>query len=563
MTGVRVLWPIFLAGALIAACAAPPPGAERTASSPAQSAPAKSLVVATDTETEGFGEMFGGGKSGPEQLQAMVHRVLAEADDKGTHVPGIAEALPSIDRGTWHVLPDGGSETIWTLRPRVRWHDGTDFSIDDVVFSWQVALAPDIPYKSRGAASQIAEIRAVDTRSFAIRWKTVFVGAGRLAERDLFLLPRHLLEELFQSDRVAMVNSTFWSSGFVGVGPYRITDWAPGSHVQIEAASTFYGDPPRIKNIVFKTIPDINTAVATIRAGGVDVWLGSSLGIEHARDLKGAWASAGLGQVIAYPRLIFEVRFRPDDPKVSDIRVRRALYHAIDRETIVQDLYFGLLQVAHTYVAPGTSGFEAIDAKLVKYPYDPARVGALLGEYGWRKGPDGLLRDERGEVVTLPFVTTIGNREREQLQSVIATMWKGAGFDVQIQNVPLIVSADANYQFTTTDLSGISTDFQANMPRIDGRNRKGPQNPRGANVWGYSNPEVDRLLDQWNQTLERSKQIEIEADVLHAVSRDLPILPINYRVEAITVSKGVTGVPLRSSVGGATNAWNVEYWDRS
>src|SRR5581483_12376825 len=101
------------------------------------------------------------------------------------------------------------------------------------------------------------------------------------------------------------------------------------------------------------------------------------------------------------------------------------------------------------------------------------------------------------------------------------------------------VQSDPTYVFSTTDLSGISTDFEANIPRIDGRNRRTPQNPRGANVWGYANDDVDQLLDEWGRTLERERQIEIEAAVMRHVSEDLPILPINYRIEAITVANGV------------------------
>lgn len=555
---------LLLLGLLSTGCAAPvaAPGVDDPGV-PIPAPAAKSLVVATDTETDGFGDMFAGGKSGPEQLQVMVHRALAEADDKGTYTPGVATVLPSVQDGTWRILPDGRSETVWHLHPNARWHDGSPFTSQDVLFSWRVATALDVPYKSRHAANLIEDVAPLGQDQVVIRWKTVFVGAGRLTERDLFLLPQHLLQDTFLNDRPGFVSSTYWATGFIGVGPYRIVDWVPGSHVQVEAFPGFYGDPPRIRHITFKTIPDINTAVATIRAGAVDVWLGSSLGIEYARDLKAQWESQGLGQVMAYPRLIFEIRLAPEDPKVADVRTRKALYHAIDRETIVRDLYFGLLSVAHTYVTPGTSGFETIDARLTKYPFDPVRTQALMTELGWQKGADGMLRDNRGEPYTLPFATTSGNREREQLQSVIANMWKAAGFDVVIQNVPLARQNDPDYRFPTTDLSGISTDFEANIPRIDGRNRRSAQNPRGANVWGYANDRVDLLLDDWNRTMERARQIEIEAEALRYVSEDLPILPINYRIEAITVAKGVRGVPSRTSVTSATNAWNVEFWDRS
>jgi peptide/nickel transport system substrate-binding protein len=559
---------LLLTCVVVSACAAPQP-AERAGTAAggsgqgSASAPRRTLVIGNDAAIEGFGEMFAGGKSGPEQLQALVHRVLAEVDDKSGYVPGVAAALPSTDNGTWTVFPDGRSETVWQLRPDVRWHDGTPLTSEDVIFSWQVAVDREVPYRSRTSAVQIEGIEARDARTFAITWKTVFSPGGRLTERDLFILPRHLLEATFLSDRSAFINLPYWTGEFVGTGPYRIVEWAPGSHVRVEAFDGFYGERPRIPTMIFRHIPDMNTAAANIRAGEVDVWLGSSVGIEMARDLRDTWEPTGAGRILTSPRLIFLVRLRADDPKVADPRIRRALYQAIDRETIVRDLYFGLLQVAHSYVAPGSTGFERIDARTTKHPYDPARVQQLLAELGWRKGPDGLLRNERGEEYALPFATTASVSEREQLQAVIANMWKAAGFAVTIDNVPASIQSDPSYAFPTTDLSGIGSDFEANITRIDGRNRRSPQNPRGANQWGYANDEVDALLDRWLATFDRDEQIEIEAAVIHRVSEDLPILPINYRIEAITVARGVEGIPTRGPKAGATNTWNAETWTRN
>ena len=142
-------------------------------------------------------------------------------------------------------------------------------------------------------------------------------------------------------------------------------------------------------------------------------------------------------------------------------------------------------------------------------------------------------------------------------------MWKAVGWDVVIQNAPLSVQNEASYRFATTDLSGIAADFEANMPRIDGRNLRTDRNPRGANVWGYNNREVDGLLDEWYRTPDRARQIGIEAGVMHRVSEDLPILTINYRFEAITAARGLMGVPPRTATASATNGWNVERWART
>lgn len=74
---------------------------------------------------------------------------------------------------------------------------------------------------------------------------------------------------------------------------------------------------------------------------------------------------------------------------------------------------------------------------------------------------------------------------------------------------------------------------------------------------------MDRLIDEWLRTPERPRQIEIEAAVIHRLSEDLPILPINYRIEVITVGRGISGVPKRTELMGNNSAWNVERWDRT
>ena len=149
------------------------------------------------------------------------------------------------------------------------------------------------------------------------------------------------------------------------------------------------------------------------------------------------------------------------------------------------------------------------------------------------------------------------------MQATLASMWKTLGFTIPIQNVSLAVQADPSYTYSTLDLSGLGADFENNLPRLDSRNLRSPQNPRGSNQFGYANAEVDRLIGLWARTPERPTQIEIEAQVIHRLSEDLPFLPINYRVETITASTGTVGVLPRTAAPGATNTWNVELWTRS
>lgn len=556
--------PFLLAAICLTACGTIAQPTRDAAGAPnAVPAAPKSLVVGISLEPKGFGGMYEGGPAGPEHLQAMIQRDLVDPNDQGVFRPEVAAELPSRDKGTWQVFPDGRMDTTWVIRPGVRWHDGTPLTVDDVIFSWQVALAPDVPYKQRVVPKLIDDIQAIDARTFVVHWKSLYWGGGLLRTRDFFLLPKHILEPTFNADRAAFVNSRFWSFEFVGLGPYKLVHWEPGAFAQLEAFDGFYGSAPHIQNITVRFITDSNQEVASILAGQTDVQTPGILSVQHALLLKSQWESRGAGRVVTAPHGIAHVRFAPGDPRTTDVRVRKALYQGIDRQGLVDSLYSGLIQVAHSWINPNSTEFRVVDAQITKYPYDPSKAAQAMADLGWRLGSDGQLHNDHGAAYDLPFSTTSGNPEKEQLQTAIAAMWTRLGFNVQIENAAPSVAASPTYQFLATDLTGIGADFESNITRIDGRELRTPQNPGGAGILGENNPAVDRLLDQWRQNLDGTAAVNIEAQVMHLVSEDLVTLPISYNIDVETIAAGVTGVPeMRVEAPANNSAWNVELWDR-
>ena len=262
--------PAFLVGLLLfvpilVSCApAQSPGAQGFASQAGSRVEQKTLVIGLPLEPKVFGEMFEGGAAGPEHLQAMVQRDLVDPDERGEYQPQVAVARPAQAQGTWQVFPDGRMDTTWSLRPNVRWHDGTPLTIDDVLFSWQVALASDVPYKQREAAKLMEDIQPLDAQTFVIHWKSLYFGGDLLRTRDFYLLPKHILEPTFTSDRPGFVNSRYSIADYIGFGPYKLVNWEPGSFAQVEAFDGFFGTGPRIRTITVQFIPDTNAELAAM-----------------------------------------------------------------------------------------------------------------------------------------------------------------------------------------------------------------------------------------------------------------------------------------------------------
>jgi peptide/nickel transport system substrate-binding protein len=154
---------LCLAASACAPAPQPTGGAEdERRGEPARGSARKAFVMATTTEPAHLGgfQVVGTGYQGP--IYQMVHDF--------PH-PHLAEALPSMEAGTWTISPDGTMETVWRLRAGAKWHDGTPFSAQDIAFTWQVANNSDIPWSRPAYARRIAEITTPDASTLVMRWK--------------------------------------------------------------------------------------------------------------------------------------------------------------------------------------------------------------------------------------------------------------------------------------------------------------------------------------------------------------------------------------------------------
>lgn len=475
----------------------------------------------------------------------MFNAGLAYVDEQEDFHPHLAESLPQLNSDSWRVFPDGGMETTYRLKPNLIWHDGTPLSAEDWVFAFRVYSNPELGLSAGLPQRNIARVEAPDPRTVVIHWKSPYPDADGLTPTALSALPRHLLEEPFQRlDGDAFAALPFWTREFVGMGPFRLSAWEPGAHIEADAWSGYLQGRPKIDRLRWVFINDQNTALANFLAGSVHAALNNIMRYQTTAILEREWAGTNGGVVLKQLTGIrrTEVQVHPERAKpaaLMEVRTRRALAHAIDREGLNQALIDGQGAVAHTLIFPHVQFFPEVDRVLAKYPYDLRRTEQLLNEVGYTKGGDGVYGSPSLGRFSMEAWTLDGQQNIAEL-AIMADGLRRAGLDVTEYVVPAALLSDNEHRAKFPGISSTSAGAVEAM---------GPNNiPRPENRWAGSNrsswmhPEYERIVARYETTLARSERNALLVQMARLYSEEIPSIPLYYNLEVLPHVSALKGV---------------------
>jgi peptide/nickel transport system substrate-binding protein len=331
---------------------------------------------------------------------------LAVLDGHDRPQPRLAEALPQLNTDSWRVFPDGRMETTYTLRPSLTWHDGQALTSDDFVFAWRVYTDPRLGVFSSEPQDKMSEVEAIDPRTVVIRWRVLFSEADRLAD-NFAPLPRHLLSQPFEAvergdGAEAFMSNAYWSTETVGAGPYKLERWTPGTSMDGVAFDGYGLGRPKISRVLVRFMGDENAVLASMLAGDLHIVMENALFFEHFQVLRREWEANKGGEVLRSlgPPVMRPVQHRADYLKtraLSDIRIRRALAHAINRDLINEGTFEGQAVTTDIFLAPAQPYFADVNRVMTHYPFDPRRSEQVMGEAGFTKDRDGFFANAAGE----------------------------------------------------------------------------------------------------------------------------------------------------------------------
>lgn len=538
----------------------------RVRRAPAAQVSQKRIAIMGGRRTAGFANH---GRSDTE-LTGLVDAGLAGQNPVTLErFPWLAEELPSIKKGTWKIDHQKKTMvTVYRLRSGLRWHDGKPHTSHDFKFGWEMHRHPQFPLRDRLVPDLIEKIDTPDDRTIVIHWKGLYNEAYAIQKQQLRAWPRHILQDAFQAgDIKALTRHPYWNRQFVGTGPYRLLDWGGGAQIEAEANPYYASRKPRIDRVTYRVVEDSNTALSAVLAGEVDLALRGTISFDGAIILKDQWEAKGLGTVSITPITWRWVNLSGTNPLFKDVRVKRALLHAIDREAMVKNIFKGLAPVIHFPMSPFRKAFKQADAGATKYDYNPEKAKQLLAEAGWRPGPDGVLVNAKGEGMEFEFRTEAGSREDEQAQAIIIDYWKKIGVRSHIKNLHqrILNSEEYRNRWPGAMLAGhnlvveewAESFHSAGTPTAENR-----WSTESVSLW--RNVQADAIMDELNSSIPEERAIELQVEFVKLFTRDLPFLPLYYRLEWLAIRKGLTGVTPRIESGGQNmNTWNVHLWEKA
>ena len=470
---------------------------------------------------------------------------LLRIDPEGVLQPNLAVEVPSQENGG---ISADGLQWRFRLRDDVRWHDGEPFTAEDVKFTLELITNPDFRAWRTTGHALVRDITVVSPTEITWRMEEAFAPYLSFLT-ETFIVPKHILE------KEADPNAAAFNQAPVGTGAFKWGQRVAGDHIELVANPDYFGEGPYIEQLIFKYIPDVTVLYTQFKSGDVDL-VGQTYitpdNYEEARNLPGR-------VVTLVPKGSVEsIYLNLERPQFKDLAVREALYAAIDRQAIIDALYYGVPRTTESFM-PQQSFYYNPNLPVQEYNLDRARQ--ILDEAGWLPGPDGI-RAKDGVRLSFANSTTSGNHLREQTQQFLQQTFAEIGVEMTISNLPAAVMWGdfwAQSQFDTT-MVGI-TYLIGGDPDVTNRLHSGSiaaQGGRGSNNAQYSNEEVDALLEEGVRTFDPERRREIYHRVQELVRHDLPFLPLFANTAVEGHKEGIEGVV--PNVNMRTKSWNAAAW---
>ncbi|HRB13403.1 MAG TPA: peptide ABC transporter substrate-binding protein, partial [Vicinamibacteria bacterium] len=445
---------------------------------------------------------------------------------------------------------DGSVRMTWPLQENVRWHDGAAFTSADVCFTWRFVADPKSMTYNREQYLGIKACETPDEHTVVFAWDGAYAYYAGLFEG---ILPRHVFmkpdgKTEMTVDEIVNFEPYNRGRGLVGTGPFKFAEWKTGEYIRVARNPDYWRGKefPKIDEIVWAFIPDNNTRLLALKSGRYDWGRIQPTQVSVVRNLP----ASEIHLIDANSVMHFDLAIRTEAGRAlfDDVRVRRAIFHAVDREGMAKKLMEGTVKVAEGPINPNSPYHNA---KVTTYPYDLARSRRLLDEAGWTVGPDGVRR-KGGQRFSFVMLNRAGSTDRILLAQVIQAGLKAVGVEV---NFETLESAAWTQRWRSGKWEAIvSAWFLPADPGITGLYAcKGANN-----MAGFCDPALDEILEVSDKALSFEARLPLLHEAQAKLAEQARMLPLYQNVMPEVVTKRVHGY--RGSGTNFGSFWNLWEW---
>ena len=437
----------------------------------------------------------------------LLHETLVTYDDANVLKPALAETVTN----------PSDTEYVYALRSGVTFHDGTPLTVEDVLFSFEHAMRKNS--QQSGYFSEIKSIKATGDAEITITLKQVSAVFGFIPTLAP-IIPKAFAEKL--GKKLGAPGSVSW----IGTGPYKLEEFG-GDSIVVARNDDYWGDKPAASKIAFSFIPDEPAMRLAVESGQID-------GTFRATP-ETQWKQIGSANLEVIPGMGTNfLAFNVTEAPWSDMHLRRAFAHALNREGITEAAYGGTRRPATTMIPPVQWGAlmspdeaEELYATLPQYPYDLDKARAELAQ---STVPDGL---------KAKLLVVEGSQDGEAMVAYAGDL-KQIGITLDIDEAPVQTWLDYVYgprENLALTFSALGPDYPdpGNFPSITFASAQAVEG--GFNTANWKNEEMDRLVAQQNATLDPDERMRILTEMLRISLEELPYVQLWNEDLALSLNK--------------------------
>lgn len=409
---------------------------------------------------------------------------------------------------SWDISADGLTITFH-LRKGVKWTDGVEFTAEDVKFGFDTITDKKTPTAYSEDFLQVKKAEVVDKHTFKVTYNKPFAPA-LTSWGGLVILPKHLLEG-------KDITKTDFGRNPLGLGPYKLRRWVTGQELILDSNHDYFEGRPYIDQFVYRVIPDRATMFLELQTGGVDMM--DLTPIQYTKQTESDFFRNNF-QKFRYPQFVYTyMGFNLKHPFFKDKRVRQAIAYAIDKSEIVDVVLFGLGSPATGPYVPNTWPYNP---NVKEYKYDPEKAKQLLKEAGWEPNSNGVLEKD-GRPFEFTIRTNMGNTLRMNTATIIQWRLAKVGIKVKIEAIEwsTFVNEFIDKRRFEAVILGWSIGLDPDQYDIW---YSGKTKEKEFNFVGYSNPEVDSLLEKGRRTYDIAERKKAYYRIQEILADELPYI---------------------------------------
>ncbi len=513
---------------------------------PTEDAPQGGEYVNGDSTDITTTNLLLGDNSPTNPVLALINEgLIGSSPVDGDYVPGLADSCE---------LSADGLTLTYKLHEGISWHDGEPLTTADVVLSHDAQANPDTGSSYTGSfAGAVASYQAIDDLTFEVTLLDTFARVVAFGNTYCPIMPAHIWGDVAFADWAADGGSTGADpSRVIGTGPFTFTEWQQGTSATLAKNPDYWDDVPNIDTFIFRLYPDSTSAIEALLAGEID-------GFENpdAADVE-TIESSGI-EVQVYDTYSFGFYAYNLDPEKTElfqqVEVRQALFYAIDRQSIIDNISLGYGTVANG-TQPTLSVAYAPDEIETIYGYDPEKANQLLDAAGWTLGDDGVRVNADGVRLAFEVMYGAGSAATDQQVAYIQDVWAAIGAEMTPNAVDfstvLVPTITGTYDYDIA-LLGFNWDYSGDQTAMFGTASYGG----GFNFMKYSNPEFDERAAAANVEQDDAARRQLLIEASNIVNNDLPVGILNFRQDRFAINSERVQNYHANAYGGYL--WSVQY----